>query len=303
MSDRARRGGLVGPLLLVGLGVLFLLNNLGITAVSVWDVLFHLWPVILIAIGLDLLIGRRSVLGSLLVLALILTVFVGGILLIGVQDGVALAGEDITQPLGEVTEAEISMGPAIGLIRLGSLDPGSSYLVRGTIRLLSGEDLRREFNPDRDPARLTLRSSGQTWFPVIGGWGDKATWDLELNPDVALNMDLSLGVGKIEVDLTGLNLSAVQVDLGLGKTIVTLPDEGRFTAKVSGAIGEIYVVIPQGMAARIHVSTGLGTSSIPSGYIHRGDTYSSPGYESAEDRVEMDISQAIGMITVVDLGR
>jgi hypothetical protein len=176
-------------------------------------------------------------------------------------------------------------------------------LVRETIRLLSGEDLRREFNPDRDPARLTLRSSGQTWFPVIGGWGDKATWDLELNPDVALNMDLSLGVGKIEVDLTGLNLSAVQVDLGLGKTIVTLPDEGRFTAKVSGAIGEIYVVIPQGMAARIHVSTGLGTSSIPSGYIHRGDTYSSPGYESAEDRVEMDISQAIGMITVVDLGR
>ncbi|HEY46338.1 MAG TPA: cell wall-active antibiotics response protein [Anaerolineae bacterium] len=303
MSERARRGGLVGPLLLIGLGVIFLFNNMGILAVSVWDVLFHLWPVILIAIGLDLLIGRRSVFGSLLVLALILTVFVGGILLIGAQDGTALIGDEIAQPLGGVTEAEISMGPAIGLIQVGSLDPGSSYLVQGKIRLMSGEDLRRDFNPDRDPASFTLRSAGQTWFPVIGGWGDEATWDLGINPEVALSMDLSLGVGKIEVDLTGLDVTAVEVSLGLGKTIVTLPDEGNFTSKISGAIGETYVVIPQGMAARIHVSTGLGTSSMPAGYTRQGDTYRSPGYESAEDRVDMDISQAIGMITVVDLGR
>lgn len=303
MSEGTRRGGLVGPILLVGLGALLLLNNLGITAVSVWDVLFHLWPLILIAIGLDLLIGRRSVWGSLLVLVLILAVFIGGILLIGVQDGTALTGEDIAQSLGGVTEAEISLGPAIGLIRVGSLPPGSSNLIQGTIRLMSGEDLKQEFNPDRDPARLTLRSSGQTWFPVIGGWGDKATWDLGLNPEVALNMDLSLGVGKIEVDLTGLDMTSVEVSLGLGKTIITLPDEGRFTAKISGAIGETYVVIPQGMAVRIHVSTGLGTSSMPSGFIRHGDTYSSPGYESAEDRVDMDISQAMGMITVVDLRR
>ncbi len=303
MSDRTRRGGLVGPFLLIGLGVIFLLNNLDITTVSVWDVLIHLWPVILIAIGLDILIGRRSVWGSLLVLALILIVFVGGILLIGVQDGTALTGEEITQPLGGVTKAEISMNPAIGLIRVGSLDPASSDLVQGTIRLMSGEDLSRDFDSDRVPPRLTLNSSGRTFFPVIGGWGDEATWDLGFNPKVALKMDLSLGVGKIEVDLTGLDMTAVEVNLGLGKTIVTLPDEGRLTVTISGAIGETYVVIPQGMAVRFHVSTGLGTSSLPSGYTRQGDAYISPGYESAEDRVEMNINQAIGLITLVELGR
>jgi hypothetical protein len=279
------------------------LNNLGILAVSVWDVVFHLWPVILIAIGLDLLIGRRSVWGSLLVLVLILTVFVGGILLIGTQDGTVLTGDEIAQPLSGVTEAEISIGPAIGLLHVESLDPGSSYLAQGRIRLMSGEDLRRDFIPDRDPAIFTLGSSGQTWFPVIGGWGDEATWDLGLNPEVALDMDLSLGVGKIEVDLTGLDVTAVEVSLGLGKTIVTLPDGGSLTAKISGAMGETYVIIPQGMAARIHVSTGLGTSNLPAGYTRLGDTYLSPGYEDAENRIDMDISQAIGMITVVDLGR
>ncbi|NIO06896.1 MAG: hypothetical protein GTO40_02485, partial [Deltaproteobacteria bacterium] len=146
MNERARRGGLVGPLLLIGLGVIFLLNNLGVLAVSVWDVVFHLWPVILIAIGLDLLIGRRSVWGSLLVLALILAVLIGGILLIGARDGRALIEDEITQPLSGITEAKISMRPAIGLIQVGSLDPGSSYLVQGKIRLMSGEDLGRDFN-------------------------------------------------------------------------------------------------------------------------------------------------------------
>lgn len=195
------------------------------------------------------------------------------------------------------------MNPAIGLIRVGSLDPASSDLVQGTIRLMSGENLSRDFDSDRVLPRLTLNSSGRTWFPVIGGWGDEATWDLGFNPKVALKMDLSLGVGKIEVDLTGLDMTAVEVNLGLGKTIVTLPDEGRLTVTISGAIGETYVVIPQGMAVRFHVSTGLGTSSLPSGYTRQGDAYISPGYESAEDRVEMNINQAIGMITLVELGR
>jgi hypothetical protein len=303
MNDRARRGGLVGPLLLIGLGVIFLLNNLGVLAVSVWDVVFRLWPVILIAIGLDLLIGRRSVWGSLLVLVLILAVFIGGVWLIGVEVGTTEPSSDISQPLDGVTKAEVSIGPSIGSLHVESLDAGSRYLAQGKIRLMSGEDVRRDFNPEQYPASFTLRSSGQTWFPALGGWGEEATWDLGLNPDVTLVLDLSLGVGKIELDLTGLDVTAFEVSLGLGKTIVTLPEKGRFTAKISGAIGETFVVIPQGVEVRIHVSTGLGTSSLPAGYTRQDDTYVSPGYEGAEDRIDLDISQAIGMISVVSLGR
>ena len=74
MSERRRRGSLVGPLILIGLGVVFLLNNLGILSWSVWEVIFRLWPILLVAIGLDLLVGRRSTLGSLLALALTLII-------------------------------------------------------------------------------------------------------------------------------------------------------------------------------------------------------------------------------------
>ena len=60
MEGEFRRGGLVGPIILIGLGVVFLLNNLGFLEWSVWDVLLRTWPLLLIAWGIDLLIVRRT---------------------------------------------------------------------------------------------------------------------------------------------------------------------------------------------------------------------------------------------------
>jgi lia operon protein LiaF len=65
------RGSLAGPAVLIGLGIVFLLNNLGYLGWGIWDTLLRLWPVLLIAVGLDLLIGRRSALGSALLALLV----------------------------------------------------------------------------------------------------------------------------------------------------------------------------------------------------------------------------------------
>ncbi len=304
MSERTRTGGLVGPVLLIGLGAIFLLNNLGILTWSVWDLVFRLWPLILIAIGLDLLVGGRSVWGSLLALVLILAVFIGGVFLMGIQFEAAIPAGEIRQPLGGLTEAEVAIGPAVGLFRVVALEEGSGDLVQGEVRLGRGESLRSDFDRERDPARFTLKSSGFAWFPTSGMWGTKtATWDLSLNPDVPLSLDLSLGVGMLEINLGELILTDLDVSLGIGKSTITLPGEGSFKAKIDGAIGQTIVVIPRGMAARILVSTGLGTSQMPAGYSRQGDYYISPGYGTAENRVDLEIGQAIGLIQVISLER
>jgi hypothetical protein len=81
-----------------------------------------------------------------------------------------------------------------------------------------------------------------------------------------------------------------------------LPYEGRFQAKIEGAIGETVVVIPAGMAARVRVDTGLAVSDLPASYQRQGDVYTSPGYASADDRVDLEVSQAIGKITIRQSG-
>lgn len=54
------RGSIVLPLLLIAAGVILLLNKLEHLPWTVWDLLGKLWPILLIALGLDILFGRSA---------------------------------------------------------------------------------------------------------------------------------------------------------------------------------------------------------------------------------------------------
>ncbi|HEX5416108.1 MAG TPA: DUF5668 domain-containing protein, partial [Chloroflexota bacterium] len=60
--DEKPRGGrgVVLPILFIVVGSVLLLNNLGILTWSVWSSLAQLWPVILVLLGIELILGRRT---------------------------------------------------------------------------------------------------------------------------------------------------------------------------------------------------------------------------------------------------
>jgi hypothetical protein len=299
MDERKRRGSLVGPVILIGLGIIWLLNNLGMLEWSVWEVIFRLWPVLLVAVGLDLLLGHRSVWGSLVALLLTLAILASVLWLFGTSMGTggALVSEDIRQALDGATQAKVVIAPAVGTLHIEAL-PESASLVEGVIHLSSGERATPKFAVEDETATFTLRSEGMAFGPFAGSWDDQRGWDLGLNPDVPLQLEISLGGGKSDVDLTGLTVNDLEVSMGVGQTTVTLPDEGRFQAKIEGAIGQTVVVIPAGLAARIRVETGLAGSQLPDGYQRRDDVYTSPGYDSADHRIDLEVSQAIGNVAI-----
>jgi len=299
MDEQKRRGSLVGPVILIGLGIILLLNNLRLLDWSVWEVIFRLWPVLLIAWGLDLLIGRRSIWGSLLALLLILAVLASALWLFGagIGTGRVVASEDVRQALDGATQAEVVIAPAVGTLHVEAL-PESANLVEGVIRLGRGEGVRRDFEVEDGTATLTLRSEGTAFGPFIGGWGAERAWDLGLNPDVPLQLEISLDVGQSDVDLTGLTVSDLEMSMGVGQTTVILPEKGRFQARIEGAVGQTVVVIPADLAARIHLDTGLAGRQLPDDYHGGDDVYTSPGYESAENRVDLRVDQAVGNVAI-----
>ncbi len=298
MNDRSHRGGLVGPLLLIGIGVIFLLQRMDLLTINFWDSIFRLWPILLIAIGIDLLIARRSIWGSLIALILIIVVMVGGVYLLGVQAGTSLPADAFRESLGQATEAELSINPGIGLLRIHALDVGAKDLIDGRIRVTSRERLTKDVDRQNDAVKITLRSSGGEWIPAVGAWGEERLWDLGLHPRVAWDLDLDLGLGRHDLQLSGLNLTSLKLNMGIGQNTVTLPGEGNFSGRIEGAIGETVLIIPEGMAVRLRLSTGLASRQVPADYIQQGDVYTSPGFESADNRAELEIHQAIGVIRV-----
>jgi len=117
MNEQKRgRARLVGPVVLIGLGVIFLLNSLGVLAWSVWEVIFRLWPVLLIAAGLEIILSRLSVWGSLLALVLTGAILAGMLWMLGpdIRIGQVVAGEEVRQALGEAAGPRSSSNPVLG---------------------------------------------------------------------------------------------------------------------------------------------------------------------------------------------
>jgi predicted membrane protein len=68
---------------------------------------------------------------------------------------------------------------------------------------------------------------------------------------------------------------------------------------VNGGIGQIVVTVPEGMAARIHGSAGLGGLTVSSRFASQGGgQYASADYATADDRVDLNISGGIGQVVV-----
>lgn len=301
MDERHYRGGLVWPVILIGAGVVFLLNNMGVLSWSVWETLWRLWPVLLIAIGLDLLIGRHSRLGSLLVALLLVGVLAAaigwGVPSFGSNAGLSAQverTETIAEDLKGAGRAEVEIRFGTGTLYLAALPEGSQQLLAGTVDLSKGEGLQLSHTSER----LELRSQG-SWSvgPTVTA-DERKKWDLELNRDIPLDLQIGTGVGRSNIDLTQINLRSLDINGGVGQATIKLAQRGRYGVEIDGGVGEIILSLPPGLAARVTVDGGLGGVSVDGDFTRRGDEYTSPNFEAAANRTEITVDGGIGRVVI-----
>jgi hypothetical protein len=300
MESHHHRSGLVGPVLLIGLGLILLAQNLGWVGANIWLSLLRMWPLILVAVGVDLLIPRRSAWGTLLSLVLVLAVFVGGFWLSGVRLGGARPNETETVSIaaGNATRARIHFSPPVAALDLEALK-GSDGLVEGTVPRAGYGQVHADSTMSGATAVVDVTASGVFVVPAVGPQDE--TWRFGLSTKVPLDLEVSSGIGLVDADLTGLTVSGLDVDTGIGQSVITLPSAGSFSGRVSGGIGQTVIIIPKGASVHVLMTTGLGGIETPEGSrpFDLGDNeYTSPGFEMAQNRIELVIEQAIGSIVL-----
>ncbi len=304
MDERRHyRGGFVWPIILIGAGIVFLLNNLGLVSWDVWQTLWRLWPLVLIAIGLDLLVGRRFPLGSVL-LGLVLVV----VLVLAVQGAVPVAvnasslsvdrTETISEDLNGNDKATVEIGFGAGSLNLNALSEGSELLIQGTADLSRNERLNKSYSGSNGAATFGLKSEG-SWSvgPEVMGASEKS-WDLGLNRDIPLDLRVGSGAGRSTLDLTGLNVHSLDLNGGVGQVTVKLPAAGRYPVTIDGGVGQIVIIIPQGLGARIVTDGGLGGVTTEGEFRKSGDTYTTAGYNTADNRAEVRVKNGVGQIVL-----
>ncbi len=293
-----QRHGLAGPVLMIGLGAVFLLNNFNLLAVDAWDLLIRLWPVLIVAVGLDLVLGRRNAWGTLLAVLITLALLVGTLWYLGSNVNLGrITPQIVRTSLDDASSAVIEIEPPVGTLRLSAMDePG--LLMDGTVQAWNGELAVVEYGVGDDGAgAFRMTNQGDNFLAPSGG--QRWHWDLKMTQAIPLDIRLHLASGEASLDLSNLQISGLQADVAVGRLAVILPAEGTFTAHLNGSVGQMAIVVPAGLALRIRSESGLGNLRLPGGYQQEGQFYLSPAYVAREPYAELVVNQAVGTVTIL----
>ncbi|OQY35585.1 MAG: hypothetical protein B6I38_01485 [Anaerolineaceae bacterium 4572_5.1] len=285
-----RRDGIVWPLLLIIVGVFLTLRNFGVIAWGEWGRLWSLWPLIFVALGVDIIFKEHSSLGSIFRILAILLLVGGGIWLVGFysnsSEGVSV--EAVHQPMGEeITEAQITLSMSAGEMDVNAAGEKATLIEGKTA------SKAKEFYHEKGTlATYTLKCDSPVALPSRG------RWDLGISTQIPFGLSAEMGAGEIVLRLEELRPENLVIEQGVGNIKVRLPARGLHHAEISQAIGQIQVVIAKGTAIRLEVSKAIATLDIPPDFSRKGNYYYSPNYDEADDVINLSISQAIGKIEV-----
>jgi len=276
---------------------------------------WRLWPLILIAIGLAILLSRTpfAVIGT---IAAALVIGAAGGALVAVGPGVVSCGGpepiDLTTLDGTFgDQARVGLDFNCGTLNVGMVD-GSRWSVasRGA-RADSGPTI------NDDSRHLDVSHPDDSWF----GPGSRQVWNIKLpmaptlELDVAPNaadtrIDLGGGhftsvalhpnAGSIFIDLTDAHVDDLTLALNAGSASVVIGPGSDLNATMNVNAGSIDVCTAEGVALRVTADPNLtfSTNLDESGLVQTGDDWSTPGYADAAAKVHIDLEGNAGSFTL-----
>lgn len=310
------RGRLNWGLFFIAAGAVALAFRLGLLSAQAFGGLGQLWPVVLVAIGVALVLGQvaGSGVGGALV-AVILGVVVGALVGGGVGNVGCQAPTDGRQAAAReegtfAGPATVSLHLACGQLRVAA-ESGDRWLVEssadgGETRLVSSG------------SELTLRAADARGYP-FGGDGNRSEWRVTLptTQDLDLDLEVSAGAadlalpaarvrsftstvngGSIEANLREATLRELGITVNAGSITLELP-----AASLSGSVtvnaGSSKLCVPRDSGVRIRFSGGLGGNNFEDFGLRRsGDLWESSNYASAANRIELSITANAGSANI-----
>ena len=278
---------------------------------------WKLWPLILVAIGLSILLARtRAAIVGTIVVALVVGTAGGALIAVG-PAAFSCGGADPTDLTTE--QGSFGEGASVQLdFNCGTLNvdmdnrltdpPRNLWTVASGQKGGSAATITSAFD------RLEVRSgSDNNWFD--GGrqrWnvtlptGTSYEW-LEIKPNAAdTNVDLGGGTftivavhpnaGSLFLDLTDAHIRELGMSLNAGSASIVIGPGLDMSGSLSVNAGSIELCTSGDVALRITSDSNItfATNLDETDLVESGDTWSSRGYEAASEQVQIQLSGNAG---------
>jgi hypothetical protein len=293
---RVRRGLLFWGLFLIPLGAVPLLVRAGALDPAVVANAWRLWPLLLVALGLALILGRSQagILGT-VVAALALGTVAGGALAagtpwIGNVGGCGATGSEADQ---RFDQAGTFAGPAAVSLDLncGSIDVG----------MQPGSDWEVGANYRDEPPRLDSSADSLSLNSPDGFGNVRQSWQVTLPTDQTSDIDITANASTGTIGLAGATLATLKADLNAGDLRIDISEgrvstvdiavnagrvriraDGDLHGKLSANAGSLDLCVRDDAALRIRVEEQLtfGHNLDDRGLTKTGDVWTRDGSPS-----------------------
>ncbi len=297
-SKHRHNPSLFGPIVLIAIGVVFLLHNLGLLPdFSLnWLAAMQLWPLLLILIGVNIVVRQapRPYGGMLSALVGLLAVGIFGYVLLFSEDNAMLSGlgfrtsptdvqtEQISFAANDLQSADVELDFGAAGVNVSALED-SANLIEGQVSYVGDLTFNTSQSGSRASVFLSEDNAGLWWLnPTNWTTNGLEKWQIGLNSRVPLDLILDVGAGAAHFDLSELTLQLlnvdggagsmemvlpdgeydVTVDVGAGSTRMTLAENGRQQIEIDGGAGSLTLYLPPNREARITVEDGAGSFNI-----------------------------------------
>jgi hypothetical protein len=292
-----RRSSLVGAVLLVALGLLFLYSNFR-PGLDPWPLLSRYWPVLLIFLGLgkvwdqfrpqDRSAGRAWLSGGEIAVILLLVIA-----------GIALSFQSASHKVHDVDAIDRQGSEAV---RVHIQMPAGELKLSGGANKLMEADFNYDEAEGKPKVSYQVSSSGGQLD--INQPGKKFhfgpthnDWNVRLADNVPMELKVEMGAGQSELKVGDLSLTRLDINMGAGQFTADLTGDWKkdLDAEMHGGVGHAIILLPQDVGVRVHATGGIGSIS-SDGLKREGDEYVNDLYGKSPVTLRLDVSGGVGNI-------
>jgi len=308
--------------LLIFIGLVFLLNNFGWLPWESWAIIWRFWPFILIFIGLQMILGRSRVgvvvssIISLLLIAVVLLVLAASSNSdlnnylkerISWWDNVFLVARQETKEQQIVVKDDEYDGVVsrqlkaeLGVADFSLVDDDSTNFISILSKYYDNYEtpiLEKELENDQLNFLFKTKTKAHFYPGFFRGTSHRITLG---QSSLRSDIDISVGTGKADIDLTKIGIDDFKVDVGTGLAEIDLGKAALPTKffDLSVGTGKISLVLPADIGLKIDHSIGLGKATISGAELKDDDTYTSKNYETAVIKLTIKVSVGTGQIEI-----
>jgi hypothetical protein len=290
-----RNRGLLFPVVLIAIGIIVLLANTGVLSAQALERLGDLWPLLLVILGLQLILNhtlprQQATLVGLAATAVIVVAAVGYAVLVPVTS-FGTQRVDSKQQLGGLSAASLDLNYGAASIDVNAGGLGD-LLYQARVDYPGGEN-PPTISLDRETGVLQIRESPSfSPFHLFGA--QRRHVQLTLTDVVPWSIQIGGGAANLRLDLRHAQLTKLDISGGANQLDAQFSTpKGTVSINVSGGANNITIVAPAHSQWRVAVSGGISAVTIngsSSGNLGGDFQQQSPGYGSATDRFDIEIS-------------